>query len=358
MTVRLRTLLKSRLLWRLIAVVVVVDLVIVAACWYHLQENFHAVRPNVVYRSAQPDREMLARYQKEHGLKTVVNLRGKWEEEHWYLQEVQAARELGLRYYEVPLLTHRLTAMENLRKLIQIFDECPKPMLLHCRQGADRTSLAAAVYLLLYENKSPAEALEAYQLHYGHTGWAWGHHLPHLFDCYESWLNESGYSHSPDRFREWAHTQQTVGYFASQFEPASTLEPSLTSPWQIVLRATNSSKFPWTVCWPHDDGVHLEVTLYDAKGRTICEVIGGGDSGVVHPGQSLDFSAELPPLEKPGRYRLRGELVDGYGVCFGSMGARVWTSELHIPAETAPQLTYHKSADGKNLTDRSLAGLP
>lgn len=329
-----------------VSALVAVVIVVTGVCWFYLRENFHVVRENVVYRSAQPDREMLARYKKEHGIQSVLNLRGSWPDDEWYEQELQATKDLGLHYYELPLMTHRLTAMENLRKLIQIFDECPKPVLLHCRQGADRTSLAAAVYLLLYENKTPDEALEAYQLQYGHTGWAWGHHLPHLFDCYSQWLRETGSSHCPERFREWANQVDTVGYFSSRFEVVGLPEMSIGSPTELVLRVTNTSDYPWSLASSYEDGIHLLVKLLDRQGREICEVYGGGKPGTVKPGDSALFRVQLPAVDAPGEYHLRAELVDGYGIYFGEMGSSVWTKPVLLQKEPiASELTANQPTE-------------
>lgn len=316
--------------WRkyLIAISIVAT-VAAFGCWVHFRENLHVVAQHQVYRCAQPDANMLRRYQREIGIQSVINLRGYWPKEEWYQDELRAVEALGLNYYEVPLLTHRLTAMQNLRKLIQIFDECPKPVLLHCKQGADRTALAAAVYLLLYEDKTPQQALAAYRLKYGHTGWAWGHHLPHLFDCYQNWLDSERLEHSPAHFRRWADQQEIVGYFGSEIR-AVPPSPVLGDPCLLTFEVTNTSQTPWLFCEDYDDGIHMIVEVVTPEGHEVVEVAAGGPPGIVEPGQTVLMQARLPKFDKPGTFILRAELVDSYGIRFGSMGSSRWTAQIEV----------------------------
>src|SRR3954454_9519239 len=50
----------------------------------HLGDNFHAVVPGELYRSAQPTPELITDYHVKYGIKTVINLRGENVGSDWY----------------------------------------------------------------------------------------------------------------------------------------------------------------------------------------------------------------------------------------------------------------------------------
>ena len=134
-------------------------------------ENFHTVKKGALYRSKQPSRSMLKKYKKDYNIKTIINLRGKNEEnkkESWYKEEVQGALDLGLNLYHISMTAKQYPSKKNLHKLIKIYDQASLyPILIHCRGGADRTGEAAAIWLLL-EGKSKSRALDELTFTYGH----------------------------------------------------------------------------------------------------------------------------------------------------------------------------------------------
>ena len=53
-------------------------------------------------------------------------------------------------------------------KLVKILKEVEKPILIHCEGGADRTSLASALYRYAILKQSKEEAIEELSFIYGH----------------------------------------------------------------------------------------------------------------------------------------------------------------------------------------------
>ena len=132
------------------------------------QGNFHAVEAGVLYRSAQPDREDLIAAARQHGIKSVLNLRGSNPGSPWYEEEIAASRELGLAHYNYPISAHRLVSRQQIAEILDIVRQAPKPLLIHCMSGSDRAGLVAALYRFALAGATPEDADRQLSLSYGH----------------------------------------------------------------------------------------------------------------------------------------------------------------------------------------------
>ena len=108
--------------------------------------NFHEVLPGQLYRSAQPTPGQLARYIQRYGIKTVINLRGP-SEQKWYRDEVATTSRLAIQHLDFRMTASRQLSDGESEELIALMKDAPKPLLIHCKAGADRTGLASVIYL-------------------------------------------------------------------------------------------------------------------------------------------------------------------------------------------------------------------
>jgi protein tyrosine/serine phosphatase len=136
--------------------------------WLQASGNFHVVADGKLYRSAQPSAGDLAAYAKTYGVKSVINLRGAHPGEPWYDDEMRASNELGLRHIDLALSARRELTPAQISSLKEAFSEAPAPILVHCKSGADRTGLAAALFLLEIERVPAAAAASQLSVLYGH----------------------------------------------------------------------------------------------------------------------------------------------------------------------------------------------
>jgi protein tyrosine/serine phosphatase len=133
-----------------------------------LTGNFHTVVAHEVYRAAQPDADDLAGYVRDYGIRSVVNLRGSHPGEAWYDEEVRSSQTLDLTHVDLALSAKRELTDTNIMALQRILQTTPRPLLLHCKSGADRTGLAAAFYLLDVQHMPPPQAAGQLSWRYGH----------------------------------------------------------------------------------------------------------------------------------------------------------------------------------------------
>jgi len=154
------------------AVVVMAAVVGVFVTQLMVRHNFHVVSPGLVYRSAQMDAAGLTETIQEHGIRSILNLRGV-NEDSWYNAETNTSQRLGVAHYDFKLSAGNELSDEEMEKILKTIGDAPKPMLIHCKSGADRTGLVGALYLYSLEGKSAESA--------DHELTVWCGHVPYLF---------------------------------------------------------------------------------------------------------------------------------------------------------------------------------
>ncbi len=131
-------------------------------------KNYHSIDDRL-YRSAQLMPHDLRRIVRRVGIKTVVNLRGPQKDRAVYRIEKAVCRSLGVRMVDVEIYSRSLLDERRLKDLKQVFDTIEYPALIHCKAGADRSSLAAVLYL--YERGVPLEEAMRRQMRF----WPFGY---------------------------------------------------------------------------------------------------------------------------------------------------------------------------------------
>jgi protein tyrosine/serine phosphatase len=150
----------------------------------HSSGNFHTVLEREVYRSGQPTAEQLQTYADEVGIKSVLNLRGADPRAGWYKQEIAQSEKLGLVHADFALSASRKVTVGEATELIALMRDLPKPLLIHCKHGSDRTGLVSALYLAAIAGQDEEVAEGQLSLYFGHFS------VPYLSAAYpmdESW---------------------------------------------------------------------------------------------------------------------------------------------------------------------------
>ncbi|KQV66178.1 tyrosine-protein phosphatase [Rhizobium sp. Root1220] len=111
-----------------------------------LSGNFHEVIAGELYRSAQPNGSDIKHYAATYGIKTILNLRNE-QRRGWYEEEATAAAENGITLIDFPMSSTTVLPVADAQRLAKIMGEAPKPLLIHCEHGSNRTGLASAIYV-------------------------------------------------------------------------------------------------------------------------------------------------------------------------------------------------------------------
>jgi protein tyrosine phosphatase (PTP) superfamily phosphohydrolase (DUF442 family) len=157
-------------------------------------------------RSNHPTERRLKAVQKR-GVRSVLSLR---DPNFMPSRLEQAACErLGLELRFVPMRTNALPSRETVEGLLRALREMPKPMLVHCKSGADRTGLAVTLYRHVLREEPLAEARRSLHWFYGHLSFGNAGIVHGMLDAYAADHARTGI-----KFEDWlkeAYDRRAVG---------------------------------------------------------------------------------------------------------------------------------------------------
>ncbi|MCA0400794.1 MAG: tyrosine-protein phosphatase [Proteobacteria bacterium] len=165
-----------------------------------------------VWRSAQPSPRDIARLAKQ-GLRTIVNLRGGRSHGAWQLEK-DAAERHGITVVDLVLRSREAPDRTMLLDLPRFFAQLEYPALAHCKSGADRAGLFAALYLLVVEGASAERAHRELSLLKGHFRYAQAGILDAFIEAYREGGEARGKA-----FLEWVRDDYDSEALAAGFRP-------------------------------------------------------------------------------------------------------------------------------------------
>lgn len=187
--------------------------------------NTHEIAPGKMWRSYQPSPADLARW-KKRGVKTVINLRGDKPSGHYFLEEEACAR-LGLHFEVFRVFSRDAPAKEVFHGAKALFERIEYPALMHCKSGADRAGLMAALYLFFHEGAPLDEALEQLSFRYGHVKHGKTGVIDHVFEKYLAHARARGLAlDDVTAFLEWVD---------NDYDPAAAKAEFMGSWWGNLL---------------------------------------------------------------------------------------------------------------------------
>lgn len=136
-----------------------------------------------LWRSAQPTPGQVARFARAGG-RTIVNVRGGREHGSWPLER-EACQRHGIKLVDFVLRSREAPDRATLLTTAKFLEQLEYPALVHCKSGADRAGLFAALYLILRRGASAAEARRQLTFRFGHFRYAKTGILDAFLDAYE-----------------------------------------------------------------------------------------------------------------------------------------------------------------------------
>lgn len=155
-------------------------------------------------------------YAARRGIKTIINLRGNNELGSTLLSK-RACERHGIKQVELKTYLRRPPDKKLILSAHKVFAEAEYPVLLHCKSGADRTGLMAALYLMLHEGRPVEEAKKQLHWRYGHVRQSYTGILDAFLEAYEEANRKS-----PVDFLTWVE---------EQYDPAAVQKAHKSNPW-------------------------------------------------------------------------------------------------------------------------------
>lgn len=137
----------------------------VYALWLVWDHNWHVVEPGMVYRSSRMNTESMSHEIVIHQVASILSLVGTNQE------ELALARSRGVAYSAYALSDHREATEAQMQAIVAELRRLPKPVLIHCKAGADRTGLVASLYCYAIKGEPPGMADRELSIWYGHLPW-------------------------------------------------------------------------------------------------------------------------------------------------------------------------------------------
>jgi protein tyrosine/serine phosphatase len=160
-----------------------------------IRGNFRPITQGESYRAGQINGDRLEQYLKEYRIRSVLNLRGRNSGADWYEDEIAVCKRLSVRHYDLAMNSTGAPDPDVFDRLMAIFSEAPRPILIHCRSGSDRSGLAAALWKVVVDGEPKAVAVKQLSIRYGHFPFG---QTSVLDDFFEDWDPASA-PHHPDK---------------------------------------------------------------------------------------------------------------------------------------------------------------
>ena len=283
-----------------------------------VQGNFHEVLPGEIYRSAQPSEARLRAWASEYHLATVLNLR----DDRSFHAEAAEARAAGLRYLHMPFSDSNPMERPALLALLDSLESLPRPILIHCRSGADRTGTVSALALMAVGGFSFVEArrqLDWRFLHLGDDAEAVeGVVLRYAAYCERFGQDPGGWA----EFKRWVRDHYNHSYFLVDIAAPDTIRAvsgTLTSVEVVIRNCTDR-----TIPGGHPDH-DLKLAVYSGSATDQLPDFEYHPRlplpGPIAPYDSLRVTREFWSPRDPGVYEIRFDLLEENVAWFCSEGS-------------------------------------
>ncbi|ADV63982.1 hypothetical protein Isop_3424 [Isosphaera pallida ATCC 43644] len=198
--------------------------------------NFAVIEPGELYRSAQLSAAQLDRVIADHGIRAVLNLRGHNPDEPWYRNEVATTLKRGATQIDVAMSSCDWASRAQMNEIVRILETAPRPLLIHCWHGSERTGLVSALAILLRPGSTLEEAERQFSWRYLYVPFGDGVTTYAHLKQYKHWLERTRRPHTPETLKDWVGNHFRPGF------PSREHWPYDPYPLSVITRVEPSSE--------------------------------------------------------------------------------------------------------------------
>ncbi|MBW3566184.1 MAG: tyrosine-protein phosphatase [Acidobacteria bacterium] len=288
-----------------------------------------------VWRSAQPGMRTIRVLVEHEGLQSIINLRGDNPKSGWYQTEQHAVERFDLDYAEYRFETFEPPPRTETVGFVEDLISKPKPVLMHCRSGFDRSGWAAANARIL-AGEPIDEALDEMTPLRGHVCDPSTCPLHGFFTQYQQRLNDQGRTHSPATFVDWVTHEYAPRRYDARISIASVPMTAVApaAPLHFQVEVSNRSSRQWIATDDRSRGVRLGARIIGPwtgeppanaesmfrRHRSPARDVYRSDNRIIDIGESVVFDVSLVAPSEPGGYTIQFDMVDEHVGWFSEWG--------------------------------------
>lgn len=283
--------------------------------------NLHTIVPGQAYRSSQPSKSELEKIVNQDHIRSILKF-NRASESSWSQDEFATAKNLGIKMFYIPIGVSELPSRPDMIQIIQALDHAPRPLLVHCKTGADRTGFAS-VLLAMQAGESFQQAKnDQLRLAYGHVG----HIGEDVADVLTQYDQDRAAEGKPARnyadFCRYVLDEYYPGFHHAGIELIpQTISGHAGQTVHLKVKITNLTRRPWAASWlfPFRLDMGIPGPVQTAYPDLLTHKRIGNYLG---PGQSLlvDLPVKIPNVS-PGLHRYTLDISEVWGVPFAHFGS-------------------------------------
>ncbi len=182
-----------------------------------LYHNFFKIDDNI-YRCNMPTPQRIRKYKNVLGIKTIINCRGTKRDGGWLLEN-EACEKYGIELINLNARSRAAPDKELIIRANKVFKKIKYPALIHCKSGADRAGIVAALYKILYCEEVPSQAKKQLSLKFLHIKYAKTGILDKFIEEYEEFIKKNKNFH----FLDWVETVYDPNKLEKEFRSSNLL---------------------------------------------------------------------------------------------------------------------------------------
>ena len=151
---------------------------------------------------------------KRAGIKTVLSLRGN--ESHLGSNQLEwdTCKRIGLTLVHFPIASRSEPKAEQVLTIMDLLESLPKPLLIHCKSGADRAGLVSTIWLMMRGEPVERAMRQMDFWRHGHIKAAKTGVLDQFFYSWRDWRD----AHPGATFRDWVANHYDAAAVRASFK--------------------------------------------------------------------------------------------------------------------------------------------